>query len=75
MWKKISWTYYDTTMCMLLGKQSICDFLFGEHEDLAAFYLFPFDKDSGFGCMAYKDSILTLSIVQVWFGLCLLAKC
>ena len=56
-------------------KQSICDFWFREHEDLAVFYLFPFDKDSGSGCMAYKDSILTLSIVQVWFGLCLSAKC
>ena len=22
--------------------------------------------------MAYKDSVLTLSIVQVWFGLCLM---
>ena len=47
MWQKISWTYHDTTTCMLLGKQSICDFLFGEHEDLGVFYLFPFDKDSG----------------------------
>ena len=51
-------------------------FWFGEQEDLAVFYFyFPFDKDSGFGCMAYKDSILALSIFQVWFGLCLSAKC
>ena len=56
------------------GKRSICDFWFGEHEDELSFIYLPFDRDSGFGYMAYKDSILTLSIIQVWFWLCLWVK-